>query len=184
MTKESLDTFRKEIKQTLNEIWGRKTYSKVEIPHSDLDDDLVDTGLDEPEELDNPSTSNIKVTSLDRFKDKLIQTTNQGSEPVHIDVLNVTPDIIKYKAIDSKGQPVMEQQPIQDDLVPGGKADNLTPEDIAKKHGVALSVIDHEMDLGIPEEMDDHTNSREIATEIVLDHLFTNPYHYSSKQTE
>ncbi len=45
-----------------------------------------------------------------------------------------------------------------------------TPEQVATKHGVLLDKVIHELDKGIAIEME-HTQDKNIAAEIALDHL-------------
>ena len=52
----------------------------------------------------------------------------------------------------------------------GGKADKVTPEDIAKKFKVSISRIHAQIRKGIKVEME-HTNDREKAKEIATDHV-------------
>ena len=52
----------------------------------------------------------------------------------------------------------------------GGKADNLSLEDIAKKHKVSIDKIKEQVHKGIKVEME-HTNDTKKALEIVMDHL-------------
>ncbi len=59
----------------------------------------------------------------------------------------------------------------------GGKADNLTIQDIANKFGVPVSKVQNQMKKGLGVEME-HTNDREKATEIVMDHLTEFPDYY------
>jgi hypothetical protein len=54
--------------------------------------------------------------------------------------------------------------------VKGGKADGKTPEDLAKKHGVSVEDIQKEIEVGIEIEYE-HTNDKEIAKEISMDHI-------------
>lgn len=64
----------------------------------------------------------------------------------------------------------------------GGKADNMSIEDIAKKHDVSVSSIENEIKIGVTIEKE-HTDSEEKQLEIVLDHLFEDPEYYSNKKT-
>jgi hypothetical protein len=59
----------------------------------------------------------------------------------------------------------------------GGKADKLTIQDIANKFKVPVSKIENQMKKGLGVEME-HTNDREKATEIVMDHLSEFPDYY------
>lgn len=53
-----------------------------------------------------------------------------------------------------------------------------TPSEIAKYHGVALSTILSELEIGIKVESE-HTTDSEIAREIALDHLYEFPDYYT-----
>jgi hypothetical protein len=64
------------------------------------------------------------------------------------------------------------------DHINGGVADGKTPDDIAKKHGVSLSKIEKELEMGIEVEME-HTDDSAIAKEIALDHLSEFPDYYT-----
>jgi len=56
------------------------------------------------------------------------------------------------------------------DQIKGGKADNLTPEDLARKHHQFVGTIEKEIELGTKIEME-HTNDPEKAREIAMDHI-------------
>jgi hypothetical protein len=56
------------------------------------------------------------------------------------------------------------------DKIPGGLTDKLTIADVAKKHKMTVAEIQKELDAGIKVEME-HTDSKEKAEEIALDHL-------------
>jgi len=58
-----------------------------------------------------------------------------------------------------------------DDVIKGGKADTQTMEGLAKKHGVKLSQLKNQLEIGLKVEME-HTDDKEKAREIVMDHLF------------
>jgi hypothetical protein len=62
--------------------------------------------------------------------------------------------------------------------IKGGKADGKTPEDLAKKHGVSVDVINKEIEIGIKIEYE-HTDDKEIAKEISMDHIDEFPTYYS-----
>ena len=65
------------------------------------------------------------------------------------------------------------------DKITGGLADNLTPEDLAKKHKVEVAVIIDQIKKGIEVEKE-HTESEEVAKEIAMDHLFEYPDYYDA----
>ncbi|MEK6830206.1 MAG: DUF5661 family protein [Nanoarchaeota archaeon] len=64
------------------------------------------------------------------------------------------------------------------DKIKGGYADGMSVEDIAKKHGVKSSKIASELKKGIEIEME-HVNSKKLAKEIAMDHLFEIPDYYT-----
>ena len=66
---------------------------------------------------------------------------------------------------------------VNEDEIEGGLSDNKTVEDIAKKHKVDVDVIKKQLEMGVKVEKE-HTNSKEIAIEIALDHLFEFPDYY------
>lgn len=59
----------------------------------------------------------------------------------------------------------------------GGKADNLTLNDIAKKHKVPVEVLKKQLKKGINIEKE-HTKSEKMANEIAIDHLYEDPKYY------
>jgi len=61
--------------------------------------------------------------------------------------------------------------------IKGGKADNMTLEDIAKKHNVDIKFLRKQVVKGIKVEME-HTNDPKKAKEIVYDHLFESACYY------
>tara|TARA_R110002126_G_scaffold164690_2_gene312565 strand:+ start:897 stop:1316 length:420 start_codon:yes stop_codon:yes gene_type:complete len=66
---------------------------------------------------------------------------------------------------------------MNEDTSKGGKADKHTPESIAKLHNVTVENILFQIAKGIKVEME-HTDSRESAKEISLDHLVEFPDYY------
>lgn len=58
----------------------------------------------------------------------------------------------------------------EEETLEGGKADNMSVEDIAKKHNVEPDVIKTELEKAILVELE-HTNDRDVAREIAMDHL-------------
>ena len=61
----------------------------------------------------------------------------------------------------------------------GGKADNMTPEDLAKKHDVDIKDIKKEIGIGTKIEME-HTDSKSEAKEIAMDHIAEYSDYYSN----
>lgn len=62
--------------------------------------------------------------------------------------------------------------------IKGGKADNMSIEDIAKKHKVSIEKIKAQIIMGIKIEME-HTNDPKKAIEISMDHLTESPEYYT-----
>lgn len=60
----------------------------------------------------------------------------------------------------------------------GGLSDNMSLEDIATKHKVSVQDITNEFTKGVKVEME-HTNNKNLAKEIAMDHLFEDPKYYS-----
>lgn len=66
---------------------------------------------------------------------------------------------------------MMEMRRIALDIIPGGIADRKIPEDFNQE----------QLEKGIQEEMKEHTNSRQVAQEIAMDHLTEDPNYYKDK---
>jgi hypothetical protein len=67
---------------------------------------------------------------------------------------------------------------MKEDKIKGGKADNKSVKDIAKKFGVTVAKINKELKMGIEVEYE-HTNSENMAKEIAMDHLMEIPDYYT-----
>lgn len=65
--------------------------------------------------------------------------------------------------------------------IKGGVADKYTPQDLARKHSLFIGTIEKEIEIGIKVEME-HTNSKETAKEIAMDHIYEFPDYYSNKK--
>jgi len=64
------------------------------------------------------------------------------------------------------------------EYIPGGEAEGMTPEDIAKKHGVDVSIVNEQMKMGAKVELE-HTADENVAAEIAKDHLVESPFYYT-----
>lgn len=64
----------------------------------------------------------------------------------------------------------------------GGRADKMSVEDIAKKHGVSVEAIQKELEIGKGVESE-HADSKEVQREIAIDHLVEDPKYYSDPVT-
>jgi hypothetical protein len=66
---------------------------------------------------------------------------------------------------------------INEDKIPGGLADDLSIEDIAKRHSVSVGQIEAQLEKGKKVEME-HTDDPKKAEEIAKDHLMEMPDYY------
>ena len=71
----------------------------------------------------------------------------------------------------------IESRVLFEDDIPGGKADNMTVDDIAKKFDVSVDSVQKQLDKGIDIEFE-HTGDKGKAKEISLDHLSEFPDYY------
>lgn len=67
---------------------------------------------------------------------------------------------------------------VNEDKIKGGKADDKSVKDIAKKFDVTVAKINKELKMGIEVEYE-HTNSKNMAREIAMDHLTEIPDYYT-----
>lgn len=67
---------------------------------------------------------------------------------------------------------------MNEDKIKGGKSDNKSVKDIAKKFDVTVAKINKELKMGIEVEYE-HTNSKNMAKEIAMDHLMEIPDYYT-----
>jgi hypothetical protein len=65
-----------------------------------------------------------------------------------------------------------------EDKIKGGLSDRMSLQDLAKKHKVDVEHINKQFKLGLKVEME-HTNQKEVAKEIVKDHLYEDPNYYT-----
>lgn len=65
----------------------------------------------------------------------------------------------------------------------GGKADNMTADDIAKKHNITLQELQKQINIGLKVERE-HTKNEKQALEITLDHLCENAKYYTEAKPE
>ncbi len=77
---------------------------------------------------------------------------------------------------------IMKENIKEGNELKGGKADNMSVEDIAKKHKVSVADIEKEIGVGMTIE-GEHTNSKKKKIEIVMDHLIEDPKYYTDRKT-
>lgn len=82
-------------------------------------------------------------------------------------------DVDDFASTKHKGIP----EKVEEDKIKGGLADGMTPEDLAKKHGVDVWQIIQQIHKGVTVEKE-HTGDEEAAKDIAMDHLFEDPKYY------
>src|ERR1019366_2674045 len=80
-------------------------------------------------------------------------------------------------ALHANADEAVQSQPTITEMK-GGLSHGKTPQEIADKHGVPLSKINHQISMGKKVEME-HTNNPSIAKEIAMDHLMEIPDYYT-----
>jgi hypothetical protein len=70
---------------------------------------------------------------------------------------------------------------VEGEEVAGGEAEGMSAKDLAKKHKVDIKDIEKEIKVGTKIEME-HTDSKEMAKEIAMDHIAEFPDYYTNKK--
>lgn len=70
---------------------------------------------------------------------------------------------------------------IEESTLKGGEAEGMTLKDLAKKHNVSVKDIEKELEVGTEIEME-HTDTKEMAREIAMDHVAEFPDYYTNKK--
>ena len=70
---------------------------------------------------------------------------------------------------------------VESEKIEGGKAEKMSIKDLAKKHNVEVSDIEKEIEVGTKIELE-HTDSKEMAKEIAMDHIAEFPDYYTNKK--
>lgn len=105
-----------------------------------------------------------------------ISTLNQSISSLSLVHLNANALIIQnLQDINKNLKDVIDMK--LDSIKPLDKK-TFTPEQIAEKHGVPISHINSQLEIGIKVEME-HTSHKDVAREIALDHLMELPDYYT-----
>ena len=99
-----------------------------------------------------------------------------GSDDISEDMSNIGKEFRKAASHAGLNNIVFSEE----ELV-GGESDNMTTEDLAKKHNVDVKSIKKEIGIGSQIEKE-HTDSDEEAKEIALDHIAEFPDYYSNDE--
>jgi hypothetical protein len=105
----------------------------------------------------------MEKTSSDLFKANIDKSFSQLGSGLNQSTMA---DAIKYK------------QSFTEENLEGGKSDRRTITDLAKKHKVDNRFLARQLHRGIKVEME-HTNNKETAREIAMDHLYEDPKYYT-----
>lgn len=76
----------------------------------------------------------------------------------------------KEEIVEEESNEENKQDDNVDEKLDGGKGDNLTIEQLAEKHNVSVDTLEIELEKAIEIELE-HTDDREVAKEIAMDHL-------------
>ena len=121
---------------------------------------------------------NINTKIQDFFK----ANPTPSDDEVHAlaDKLGIKPDELETEIYKIVGKHVSEgdlPKGVGYNKIKGGLADDLTVDDIAKKHKVSSDVIELAIKQGIDVESE-HTSDATVAYEIAKDHIFEDPKYY------
>jgi hypothetical protein len=75
------------------------------------------------------------------------------------------------------GDHMKYKQGFREEKLEGGIADSKSLEEIAKKHGVDVKILTKQFNKGVKVEME-HTDNKQIAKEIAMDHISEDPKYY------
>jgi hypothetical protein len=146
-----------------------KSMIKASLNRAFQENKLKSPGLNSSENTTSQMTSISDIKEEDKVEAKEATTTSssgQYSGALFGPSQNEQPDETK-----PMGGDVTESE------IEGGKSDGMSIMDLAKKHKVSLDKIKSQLQRGIEVEME-HTNSKSIAKEIAMDHIFEDPNYY------
>jgi hypothetical protein len=146
-----------------------KTMIKSSLNRAFQENKTKNPGLNSVDNLAAKTDSLRNIKEEDKIEAKEATTTassGQYSGPLFGPAQNEQPDETK-----PLGGEVTEEG------IEGGKSEGMTILDLAKKHKVSIDKIKEQLSKGIEVEME-HTNSKAIAKEIAMDHIFEDPNYY------
>ena len=117
-------------------------------------------------------------------KEETKEATGAGSAGGYVGPLFGEPkEIVKNNLFQPGTESKLSKIPEStEDKLGGGLADNMSFEDLAKKHGVDVGDIIDQMEKGVNVEME-HTSEMLLAFEIAMDHLYEDPKYYDKLET-
>ena len=178
-----------ELKQA--EIDKQNEYKKTEYPYLDLSNmsakqfGVLDKAMQKKYRYpDGVKTVSEHIKSLKdeivetkEFVDEFTKSGDRRSKPLHEYYVKLqSGSLWSIPKLTYDNWVGFDNQQNQDQLQ-GGLSDNKTIEDIAKKHDVSLDFANEQFEKGIAVELE-HTDNRDIASEIALDHLWESIFYY------
>jgi len=142
------------------------------------DEDAYEEGPKEEEKTEGALTSEQKQL----IKQYIISHPHLDDEDFHKYAMKM--GINKHEAEEAVYQ-MFNEVYNQDRLkeLEGGAADNMTADDIAKKHNITLQELQKQINIGLKVERE-HTKNEKQALEITLDHLCENAKYYTEAKPE
>jgi hypothetical protein len=123
--------------------------------------------LNNPEEITDFLKALLK--KVDSKKEESKEATGAGSAGAFVAPLSVS----EYKP--TTNVPTVKESKEE---LKGGKGDNMSLEDLSKKHKVSLEDIKRQFQKGMKVEKE-HSNKEKSVNEIVMDHLYEDPNYYN-----
>jgi len=134
-----------------------------------------------PEEVKIAEAYVKRIESLNRKKAKLAEQVKELEEQINKTTL-LGQKKAQYDEARAGVQKLKEEiNEIKEDKIPGGMADDMTPEDLAKHHDVPVEEIKKQLDIGEKIEKE-HTDDEDVAKEISKDHNFENEKYYDNPE--
>ena len=118
-----------------------------------------------------------EIVETKEFVDEFTKSGDRRSKPLHEYYVKLqSGSLWSIPKLTYDNWVGFDNQQNQDQLQ-GGLSDNKTIEDIAKKHDVSLDFANEQFEKGIAVELE-HTDNRDIASEIALDYLWESIFYY------
>lgn len=114
-------------------------------------------------------------SDIDLFTKYLLNIAEQATDPAS---LNLTIQTYTKDLVDTAVLFAQSNDSLNEAKIKGGKGDNLSLDDIAKKFDIEISKLKRELNIGTKVEME-HTKNRTTAKDIAMDHLSEIPDYYS-----
>lgn len=136
--------------------------------------------------LTNKEKEELLIKQFPKLKHKARSLSKKGYAELPMEIKNKIDVVIlrewdlgtEYTVTGQDGQKLFNES---NELL-GGLSDNMSLEDIAKKHNTTLLEVQEQLQKGMEVEME-HTDDSNIAIEIAKDHLVEDLYYYDKLET-